>query len=174
MKPEIAFCFLLFIPFVITEDYHRRSRDYNINSIGFQGSYSSGGCRKKHPDNRSLPGGAEACASHKPLKMKGLEKVSKRLCGEGYEYCSMSHKSLHHLSWKPETMPKTCFAFHYKKEKFAGYGHNCHKNLYYDGLLCCPTVIPKTSHKLRIGSDKFQKHHLTNLKRHQHVNFVKK
>lgn len=74
----------------------------------------TGGCRKRHPENRSLPGGAEACASHKPLKIKGIEKVGKRLCAEGYEYCSVSHKALHRISWKTESMPESCFGFHYR------------------------------------------------------------
>ncbi|CAL8126502.1 unnamed protein product [Orchesella dallaii] len=168
---KLLLCVLVLIPFVIGEGYRRSNkRDNYVNSIAFEGS-SFGGCRKKHPDNRSLPGGAEACASHKPLKLKGVEKIGKRLCADGYEYCSVSHKSLHRLSWKPEIMPRTCFGFHYKKNKFAGYGHNCHRNQYFDGLLCCPANTHKTAHNLRIQSPKL--HHDRSLKNHHH-NYVKK
>ncbi|CAG7660276.1 unnamed protein product [Allacma fusca] len=112
---------------------------HHINSVGIK--LFPTGCRKKIGGNAILPGGAGLCVSLKPLKPAGILQMSKSICSEGWAVCSHKEKSLQQISWKPHKMPQGCFAFRFgKKDKAAGYGQDCHTNLYFNGVLCCPSI----------------------------------
>lgn len=74
---------------------------------------ASYGCRKKQLENYLLIGGAKACTNSKPLKLTGVLKMSKLICAENWNICSITDSFVKKLSWKTEKMPNGCFAFNY-------------------------------------------------------------